>query len=44
MSYCCNNCDKIQDFKPLLSSPMIIMADARPIEKELEKSAADGSF
>ena len=42
--YCCNNCDKIQDFKPLLSSPMIIMADARPIEKELEKSAADGSF
>ena len=43
-TYICNSCDEVQDFKPLLSSPRIVMAGERPIEKELEKSAADGLF
>tara|TARA_R100001082_G_scaffold2428_1_gene2152 strand:+ start:6251 stop:6460 length:210 start_codon:yes stop_codon:yes gene_type:complete len=43
-TYICNHCDKIQDFKPLLSPPRIVMAGTRPIEKELEKDAADGVF
>ena len=40
----CNYCDKIQRFKPMLSSPIIKMAGERPVEAELEKSAADGLF
>ena len=40
----CNNCDKIQKFKPILSSPIIKMAGERPVEAALEQSAADGLF
>jgi len=43
-NYKCNKCGKLQEFKPLLSSPIIKMAGERPIEKELERSAADGLF
>ena len=42
--YKCNKCEKVQKFKPLLSSPIIKMAGERPVERELEKSAADGLF
>ena len=42
--WCCNNCDKIQKFKPILSSPIIKMAGERPVEAALEQSAAAGLF
>ena len=42
--YVCNYCDKIQRFKPMLSSSIIRMAGERPVEEEVEKSAADGLF
>ena len=43
-TYSCDWCDRVQDFKPLLSSPRIVMAGERPVEAELEKSASDGLF
>ena len=43
-NYECNKCGKLQDFKPLLSSPIIKMAGERQIERALEKSAGDGLF
>jgi predicted nucleic acid-binding Zn ribbon protein len=42
--YVCNHCDKIQRFKPMLSTPIIKMAGERPVETALEQSAADGLF
>ena len=42
--YICDQCGEFQNYKPLLGSPIIKMAGARPVEKELEKSAADGLF
>ena len=43
-TYICSGCDRVQDFKPLLSSPRIVMAGERPVEAELERAAADGEF
>jgi len=42
--YSCELCNKLQKFAPMLGSPRIVMSGERPIEKELEKSAADGLF
>ena len=40
----CSKCNLIQDFKPLLSSPRIVMAGERPIERQLEQDASNGVF
>jgi predicted nucleic acid-binding Zn ribbon protein len=40
----CENCDYLQKFKPMLSSPIIKMAGERPVEAALEQSASDGLF
>ena len=40
----CENCDYLQKFKPMLSTPIIKMAGERPVETALEQSAADGLF
>jgi DNA-directed RNA polymerase subunit RPC12/RpoP len=42
--YVCNYCDKIQRFKPMLSSSIIKIAGERPVEAALEQSASDGLF
>ena len=42
--YVCNYCDKIQRFKPMLSSSIIKIAGERPVEAALEQSVSDGLF
>jgi len=43
-NYACDECKKVQRFRPLISSPRIVIGGTRQIEMELEKSAADGLF
>ena len=37
-TFICNNCDHVQDFKPLPGKPAFINMGNRPIEKKLEQS------